>query len=128
LTIQGIKVAIAEANQTKGLRDQIFFSQIPTLVSRLALNDAICEDAAEMPKDLAPVIEQLKQWRAKNKLSQAQATKVFNLAGLPITLDALQSWEIGRRSPNPLAAVTLEEFLNRNPKIKAPVIRRKKTK
>jgi DNA-binding transcriptional regulator YiaG len=58
----------------------------------------------------------------------AQATKVFNMAGLPITLDALQSWEIGRRSPSPLAAVTLAEFLNRNPKVKAPSIRKPKPK
>jgi DNA-binding transcriptional regulator YiaG len=41
------------------------------------------------------------------------------MAGLPITLDALQNWEIGRRSPAPLAAIALGEFLNRNPKIQA---------
>jgi len=98
-----------------------------TLFSRLALNDSICEDAAEMPKQLAPVIEQLKKWRAKNKLSQAQAVKAFNLAGLPVTLKALQSWEIGGRSPNPLAAITLGEFLKRNPKIEAPTIRKRKS-
>jgi DNA-binding transcriptional regulator YiaG len=98
-----------------------------SLSSRLALPDAICETGIEMPKELAPVIEQLKKWRAKNKLSQAQATKAFNMAGLPITLDALQSWEIGRRSPTPLAAVSLAEFLKRNPKIKSPPTRRKKT-
>jgi DNA-binding transcriptional regulator YiaG len=98
------------------------------LFSALALGDAICEDDVEMPKELTPVIEQLKKWRVKNKLSQAQAIKVFSLAGLPITLDALQSWEVGRRSPNPLAAVTLADFLNRNPKIEAPATRRRKTK
>jgi len=62
------------------------------------------------------VNEQLRKWRLKNKLSQAKAIKVFRLAGLPITLDALQSWEVGRRSSNPLAAVTLADFLNRNSK------------
>ena len=98
------------------------------LFSTLALGDAICEDAVEMPKELTPVIEQLKKWRVKNKLSQAQAIKVFSLAGLPITLDALQSWEVGRRSPNPLAAVTLADFLNRNPKVEVPTIRKKKPK
>jgi hypothetical protein len=67
-------------------------------------------------------------WRVKNKLSQAQAIEVFSLTGLPITLDALQSWEVGRRYSNPLAAVTLADFLNRNPKIEAPAIRRRKTK
>jgi DNA-binding transcriptional regulator YiaG len=94
--------------------------------SRLALSDAICEDGVEMPKELAPAIEQLREWRAKNKLSQAQATKVFNAAGLPITLDSLQNWEIGRNSPSPLAAAALTDFLNRHPKVRPPAIRRKK--
>ena len=94
--------------------------------SELAMSDAICEDGVEMPKELAPVIEQLKKWRDANKLSQAQATKVFNMAGLPISLDSVQNWEIGRRSPTPLAAIALAEFLNRNPRIKAPTTRRKR--
>ena len=94
--------------------------------SRLALNDVICEDGVEMPKQLAPVIEQLRKWRAKNELSQAQAIKVFNAAGLPITLDSLQNWEIGRNSPSPLAAAALTDFLNRHPKVRPPAIRRKK--
>src|SRR5260221_7274300 len=64
------------------------------LFSALALGDAICEDAVEMPKELTPVIEQLKKWRVKNNLSQAQAIKVFRAASLPITLDALQNWEV----------------------------------
>ncbi len=88
--------------------------------SKLALSDAICEDGVEMPKELAPVIEHLKKWRTANNLSQAQATKVFNAAGLPI------NWEIGRRSPTPFAALALAEFLNRNPRIKTPPTRRKK--
>jgi len=52
--------------------------------------------------------------------------KVFNAAGLPITLDSLQNWEIGRNSPSPLAAAALTDFLNRHPKVRPPVIRRKK--
>jgi DNA-binding transcriptional regulator YiaG len=94
--------------------------------SRLALSDAICEDGVEMPKQLAPVIEQLRKWRAENKLSQAQATKVLNTAGLPVSLDSLQNWEIGRNSPSPLAAAALTDFLNRHPKVRPPAIRRKK--
>jgi DNA-binding transcriptional regulator YiaG len=96
--------------------------------SRLAQADPICDDCLQMPKEIAPVIDQLKKWRAKNNLSQAQATKVFNAAGLPISLDSLQNWESGRYSPSPLAAVALTEFLNRNPKVKAPPTRRKETK
>ncbi len=94
--------------------------------SKLAMSDAICKDGVEMPKELAPVIEHLKKWRTANNLSQAQATKVFNAAGLPITLDSIQNWEIGRRSPTPFAALALAEFLNRNPRIKTPPTRRKK--
>jgi DNA-binding transcriptional regulator YiaG len=91
------------------------------------LRDGICENGIEMAKELAHVIEQLKKWRAENKLSQAQATKVLNTAGLPVSLDSLQNWEIGRNSPSPLAAIALAEFLNRHPKIRPPATRRKKS-
>jgi DNA-binding transcriptional regulator YiaG len=87
---------------------------------------AICENGRAMPKPTSPVIEQLKQWRAKNKLSQAQAIKVFRAASLPITLDALQNWEIGRNSPSPLAATALADFLSRHHTVTVPSNRRKK--
>jgi DNA-binding transcriptional regulator YiaG len=67
-----------------------------------------------MPKPLSPVIEQLKDWRAKNKLSQSQAIRVFQAASLPVTLDALQNWESGRNNPSRLAASALADFLNRH--------------
>jgi DNA-binding transcriptional regulator YiaG len=96
------------------------------IFSALALRGAICENGVAMPKPLSPVIERLKEWRARNKLSQAQATKVFKEASLPITLDSLQNWESGRNSPSPLASAALADFLNRHQKVKAPAIGRKK--
>jgi DNA-binding transcriptional regulator YiaG len=95
-----------------------------TLFSR----HVICESSFDMSKELAPVIEELKKWRIKNKLSQSQATRVLNTAGLPISLDSLQNWEIGRNNPSPLAAVALLDFLNRNPEVKLPVTQRNKRK
>jgi hypothetical protein len=90
------------------------------------LRDGICENGIEMAKELAHVSEQLKKWRAENKLSQAQATKVLNTTGLPVSLDSRLNWQIGRNGPSPLAAIALAEFLNRNPKIRPPATRRKK--
>ena len=71
-----------------------------------------------MPKFLSPVIEQLKEWRAKNKLSQSQAIKVFKAASLPVTLDSLQNWESGRYSPSPLSTAALADFLKHNQKVR----------
>jgi len=46
-----------------------------------------------------------------NELTQAEAVAVFQAEGLPVTLDTLQNWKIGRRTPRGLSAVTLSEFL-----------------
>jgi DNA-binding transcriptional regulator YiaG len=96
------------------------------IFSALASTGGICENGLAMPKPLSPVIEQLKRWRAKNKLSQAQAIEVFKAASLPITLDALQNWEVGRNSPSPLAATALANFLSRHHTVTVPSNGRKK--
>jgi DNA-binding transcriptional regulator YiaG len=66
---------------------------------------------------LTPLIKRLKKWRADKELSQAEAVHVFEKQGLPISLDTLQNWEIGRRSPRGLSAVALSEFLKCHSKI-----------
>ena len=96
------------------------------IFSALASLAVICENAVLMPKPLSPVIQRLKDWRARNNLSQAQAIMVFKEASLPITLDSLQNWESGRANPSPLAAVALDDFLDRHQKVKPPVAGRKK--
>jgi hypothetical protein len=68
------------------------------IFSALASSEVICENGIPMPKPLSPVIQRLKEWRAKNNLSQAQALTVFNEGSLPVTLDSLQNWEAGRRN------------------------------
>jgi len=71
-----------------------------------------------MSDELSPLIQLLKEWRTSNELTQAEAVKVFQEQGLPVTLDTLQNWEIGRRAPRGLAAVALSDFLNRHSRIK----------
>jgi hypothetical protein len=70
-----------------------------------------------MSNELSPLIQLLKKWRTTNDLTQAEAVKMFQEQGLPITLDTLQNWEIGRRAPRGLAAVALSDFLKRHSKI-----------
>ena len=96
------------------------------IFSALASSDVICENGVLMPKPLSPVIQRLKDWRARNNLSQAQAIMVFKSASLPITLDSLQNWESGRANPSPLAAVALDDFLDHHKKVKPPGGGRKK--
>jgi DNA-binding transcriptional regulator YiaG len=66
---------------------------------------------------LSPVIEQLKRWRTTNGLTQVEAIEVLRSKGLPVSLDTLQNWEIGRNTPRGLAAVALSDFLAQHPKI-----------
>ncbi|MBV8176844.1 MAG: helix-turn-helix transcriptional regulator [Verrucomicrobia bacterium] len=96
------------------------------IFSALASPDVICENGVLMPKPVSPVIQRLKDWRARNNLSQVQAIMVFKAASLPITLDSLQNWESGRANPSALAAVALDGFLNHHQKVKPPVAGRKK--
>ena len=72
-----------------------------------------------MSNELAPLIQLLKKWRAANDLSQAEAVAAFQAEGLPITLDSLQNWEIGRRAPRGLSAVALADFLKRHSKFQS---------
>jgi len=70
-----------------------------------------------MSNELSPLVQLLKKWRTTNNLTQAEAVTVFQEQGLPVTLDTLQNWEIGRRAPRGLAAVALSDFLKRHSKI-----------
>jgi hypothetical protein len=73
-----------------------------------------------MANDLSPLIRLLKEWRVVNGLSQAKAVELFRTEGLPVTLDTLQNWEIGRRTPSQFAAVALSDFLKRHAQIEKP--------
>ena len=72
-----------------------------------------------MPKKKSPpllsVIQDLLAWRAAQGLSQSQAVTELNRAGVPVTIDSLQNWEIGRRKPNGESALALNAFLTRKP-------------
>jgi transcriptional regulator with XRE-family HTH domain len=68
-----------------------------------------------MPQKPLPLIINLKRWRAENGFSQSEAVKVLNKAGIPVTLDSLQNWESGRRSPRAGLALALADFLREDP-------------
>ena len=83
--------------------------------------DALCFAIMNaMSNELSPLIQLLKEWRTINELTQAEAVAAFQAEGLPVTLDTLQNWEIGRRAPRGLAAVALSDFLKRHSKIAKP--------
>ena len=70
-----------------------------------------------VPKSVSPVIQDLRRWRETNQLSQSQAALILVEAGLPVGVRTLQSWETGRRSPQPLSSAALARFLEEHPHI-----------
>jgi DNA-binding transcriptional regulator YiaG len=92
-------------------------SQQTQSLSPEALSFAIID---VMSNELSPLIQRLKKWRTANDLSQSQAVAAFQAEGLPVTLDTLQNWEIGRYTPSRFAAVALSEFLDRHSKVAKP--------
>ena len=68
------------------------------------------------PKQLLPLIQQLKAWRHTHGLSQYEAARVLREAGIPVTTDSLQAWEIGRWNPRAPIALALAEFLQKQAK------------
>ena len=67
------------------------------------------------PKELLPLIQQLKAWRHAHGFSQYEAAWVLRDAGIPVTTDSLQAWEIGRWNPRAPVALALAEFLQKRP-------------
>jgi len=84
----------------------------------LRIHDCLCHYLEAMPKDLSPVIQQLIRWRKNNDLSQSEAVRILEGAGLPVKLGTLQHWEIGRARPHPLSAAALAKFLEQQPGLK----------
>jgi DNA-binding transcriptional regulator YiaG len=86
--------------------------------SALATQTSLCHDGrrAMAPKELLPLIQQLKDWRKQNGLTQWEAARVLRDAGIPVTTDSLQAWEIGRWHPRAHVALALAEFLQRQPR------------
>ena len=68
------------------------------------------------PKELLPLIQQLKAWRHAHGFSQYEAARVLRDAGIPVTTDLLQAWEIGRWNPRAPVALALAEFLQKQSK------------
>ena len=68
------------------------------------------------PKQLLPLIQRLKDWRKQNGFSQYEASRALREAGIPVTTDSLQAWEIGRWNPRAPVALALAEFLQKQAK------------
>jgi len=63
----------------------------PAIDSALATRAPLCHDGrrAMAPKQLLPLIQQLKDWRKQNGLSQYEASRVLREAGIPVSTDSL---------------------------------------
>jgi hypothetical protein len=66
------------------------------------------------------VIQKLREWRALNSLSRAQALAVMKDLGMPVGRGTMQSWERGARFPGPFTIQALESFLEKNPTVSNP--------
>jgi DNA-binding transcriptional regulator YiaG len=88
--------------------------------SALATPALFCHDGEPVMarKELLPLIQQLKGWRRAHGFSQYEASRMLRNAGIPVTTDSLQAWEIGRWNPRASVALALAlaEFLQRQPK------------
>jgi transcriptional regulator with XRE-family HTH domain len=116
----GLPVALPTLQQWEIARS----SPRPLMVAALARFLAEQEKLSTAPgqKTVAPVVERLKAWREANNLSQSQAVKLLNAAGLPAKLKTLQGWEIGRHSPQAITAAALERFLDQHPTHPSPPV------
>ena len=88
----------------------------PALIRDITVVVPLESVRAMAPRELLPPIQQLKDWRKQNALSQYEAARVLREAGLPVTTDSLQAWEIGRWNPRAHVALALAEFLQKRPK------------
>jgi DNA-binding transcriptional regulator YiaG len=61
------------------------------------------------------VVQKLVEWRRRNGLSQRAAVDFMRAHNLPVTLTALEKWEMGQRRPRGLAAHALLRFLEEHP-------------
>lgn len=63
------------------------------------------------------VVQKLVAWRHRNGLSQRAAVEFMRSHHFPVTLTALEKWEMGHRRPRRLAAHALLRFLEDHPDV-----------
>ena len=115
----GLPVALATLQQWEIARSSPRALMAAALVRFLAEQEKLSTTSGQ--KSVAPVVQRLKAWRESNSLSQSQAVKLLNAAGLPAKLKTLQGWEIGRHSPQAITAAALERFLDQHPTHPSPL-------
>jgi DNA-binding transcriptional regulator YiaG len=77
------------------------------VLDALVKSASLGHDRASMPQkdeteQLLPVIVSLKRWREENDLSQSEACRVLRGAGMGVTLDSPENWEVGQKRPGGL--------------------------
>jgi DNA-binding transcriptional regulator YiaG len=70
-------------------------------------------------EELPEAVQKLVAWRERNRLSQRAAVEFMRAHNLPVTLTALEKWEMGLNRPTALAAVALLRFLEEHPTVSA---------
>ena len=84
---------------------------------QLAKYSPLRHDQTFMPQKPLPLIISLKRWREQNGFSQSDAVRVLTNTAIPVTLDSLQNWESGRRSPRADVVLALADFLRQDPRV-----------
>jgi DNA-binding transcriptional regulator YiaG len=112
-TLQHWEIGRAEPHPLSAAALAKFLEQQPGLKSSPSI-----DNKGARSKRLSPVVQQLVRWRASNQLSQSQAVRILADAGLPISVRTLQSWEVGRRSPQAVTAAALTRYLEQHPNLK----------
>lgn len=115
----GLPVALTTLQQWEIARSSPRPLMVAAIARFLAEKDKLSTKSGQ--KAIAPVIERLKAWREANNLSQSQAVRLLNAAGLPAKVKTLQGWEIGRHSPQAITAVAIERFLDQQPPHPSPL-------
>ena len=105
----GLPIALPTLQQWEIARSSPRALMVAALARFLAEQEKLSTTSGQ--KAVAPVVERLKAWREANSLSQSQAVKLLNEAGLPVKVRTLQGWEIGRQ-PQAVTAAGLERFLD----------------
>jgi len=100
--------------------------QSDSALDELAKLSYLRHDQTFMPQKTLPLIISLKRWREENDFSQSEAVRALNKIGIAVTLDSLQNWESGRRSPRADVALALADFLRQDPKVPKKSPRRPK--
>ena len=65
---------------------------------------------------MTELVDRLKRWRERNKLSEARTAQVLQkVGGVPVSPEVLRGWETGKCAPGKWTSELLETFLVEHP-------------